>query len=598
MKSLTLILAGLAMSASLANAQTCPAVGQDTDCGVLITVTDKGATVTITGQGPFDGIEDTLVGVVNNSKLPIVRLGLKGQLPIFDFDGDGLVTFGIPGNGQDNTGYGGPNAFFTNINASRTAGTVNFIVPIAANGGTGFFSLEEALGGATSCTAIINKAVKRQRVNENICATFTPKRGFTLQQAAQLCGFKDFDWVQKITHQNDPSEFFARNIDGAFDPAIVGPVRLTSARVPWADPPQGGGYTYSTNPDFSFPFYYDPAVDLPDQKDGTNPPACTLANAGAGKTLTFHDAPGDGCLRGGDDVGTLACDFTSEPKGSYGGYVTHLAGVNFDGTATDLGIGFAWISTYNGHTGGIRIKKTLLAGDDDGTGGIAILDVNDDTTVQFDDTVTVTTVNDIPPAGFPALSAGNACDGTFSGSFTGDINISDGQNCTLVNGNITGNIQQHGGSLTLTGTTVDGSVNVHGHSAFSSSALSTILGDLIVNGEGDNTVVNPSSNQVCGTIVAGNLHVLGYAIALQIGSNDDTICAGNLVGGDLNVNGNKAPISVLNNVVAGDFHATGNRGTTAIFSDIVTGSLQCQANASLTGGGNNAQQKLGQCLQF
>lgn len=133
---MTLILVSLASIASLANAQACPAVGNDTDCGILITVTDKGAKVTITGQGPFDGIEDTLVGVVNNSKLPVVRLGLKGKRPIFDFDGDGLVAFGIPGNAQDSTGYGGPNAFFTDINGSRTAGTVNFIVPIAPNGGT------------------------------------------------------------------------------------------------------------------------------------------------------------------------------------------------------------------------------------------------------------------------------------------------------------------------------------------------------------------------------------------------------------------------------------------------------------------------------
>lgn len=64
---------------SLANAQTvCPAVGQDTTCGTIITVIDTGATISNTGQGPYDGIEDTLVGVVNNSSMPISALGLSG----------------------------------------------------------------------------------------------------------------------------------------------------------------------------------------------------------------------------------------------------------------------------------------------------------------------------------------------------------------------------------------------------------------------------------------------------------------------------------------------------------------------------------------
>ena len=37
----------------------CPAVGHDSTCGTLITVTDSGASVSFTGQGPYDGVDDT-----------------------------------------------------------------------------------------------------------------------------------------------------------------------------------------------------------------------------------------------------------------------------------------------------------------------------------------------------------------------------------------------------------------------------------------------------------------------------------------------------------------------------------------------------------
>ena len=45
------------------HAQTCPPVGAVTDCGIIITITDKGTTLKNTGQGPYDGSDDSLVGV-------------------------------------------------------------------------------------------------------------------------------------------------------------------------------------------------------------------------------------------------------------------------------------------------------------------------------------------------------------------------------------------------------------------------------------------------------------------------------------------------------------------------------------------------------
>jgi len=404
-----------------------------------------------------------------------------------------------------------------------------------------------------------------------------------------------------------------RNLGGAFDPAINGPVRLTSARVPWSDPPQGGGYADGfggdATPDFSFPFYYDPAVDLPGQEDGSPEVACTLPNAGAGKTLNFHDAPADDCLRGGSDVGAAICDFKAEPKGSYGGYKTRLVGINFDGTPTDLGIGFTWTSTYNGTTGRVHIKKTLLAGDDNGTGGVTITSVSDQTNLDFG----VTTINDVPPGVFPALSSGDACNGTFGGAFTGDVVISTGQSCTFINATITGNVHQNGGALVLTAMQVSGDVHIRGESMFSIGSLTVIGSDLIIRGnggdddegedeDGDRRTSNmPNStppNQICGTIVQRNLDVRKNKTAVQIGSDSDSSCAGNLIGGDLEVEQNLASIAIFDSSVVGNLEVEDNTGQIAIFDNIISGNLRCEDNSAITGAGNEAKRKQGQCSLF
>ena len=148
---ITLMICGFVASAGLATAGICPVVGGATDCDVVITITDSGTSVTITGQPPYDGIDDMLIGVANFSSQPIRALGLTSALPIFALDGDGVVAFGLPGNAHDGTGYGGPNAYFTNISPDKTMGTVNFITPIPAFLGIGYFSLETSLSSAISC---------------------------------------------------------------------------------------------------------------------------------------------------------------------------------------------------------------------------------------------------------------------------------------------------------------------------------------------------------------------------------------------------------------------------------------------------------------
>src|ERR1039457_2953640 len=227
LRSWLMILSVTIISAGLANAQ-CPPVGADTTCGIIITVIQTGnapcppqgcASITFTGQGPYDQIEDTLVGVVNKSTLPINSLVLTSSTIAFGFDGDGICGIS-PNTGQPYvpvppgcpfgpTTYEGPGVFFSNISSDRTTGTVNFNPPIPP-GGTAYFSLEESLTQATACSSVINGSVpKPPGGGTTIGMTFTPTLGYTLVQAAQICGFADWDWQQTITSLPLPSPFFA-----------------------------------------------------------------------------------------------------------------------------------------------------------------------------------------------------------------------------------------------------------------------------------------------------------------------------------------------------------------------------------------------------
>lgn len=151
-----LLLAGSIASATLLT--QCPAVGLDTGCGILITITaaSGGATTAFTvvaasapTQGPYDGVEDTLIGVLNASGMTVNTLALSSTTDIFGFDGDGpCATTVTPNPGNCNvaepSGYGGPNVTFSGINAAFTAGTVNFTGGLA-DGASRWFGLEESL---------------------------------------------------------------------------------------------------------------------------------------------------------------------------------------------------------------------------------------------------------------------------------------------------------------------------------------------------------------------------------------------------------------------------------------------------------------------
>lgn len=149
--------------ASLSTTGVCPNVssvspqgsggaGNATDCNLLITFGSSGSITTDTGlQTTYDSIDDSLIGVVNNSGGALSAFNISGSY-IFGFDGDGIDLYvaalndgtspEVSGN-PDTTGYGGPLGYFTNIASNNSSGTVNFD-PLA-NGATTYFSLEEPI---------------------------------------------------------------------------------------------------------------------------------------------------------------------------------------------------------------------------------------------------------------------------------------------------------------------------------------------------------------------------------------------------------------------------------------------------------------------
>src|SRR5487761_2715884 len=147
---------------AVTSADPCPAIGQDTiGCALIITIDSSGGVSVSPGPNigmPYDGVEDTLIGVVNNSSQPISSLALSSALNIFGFDGDGICTYTFSGysyctsaqqsqtNNDDNHAagldYQGPDNTWT-VASSKT-GAVNFTPPLGAGGNT-YFSLEEPL---------------------------------------------------------------------------------------------------------------------------------------------------------------------------------------------------------------------------------------------------------------------------------------------------------------------------------------------------------------------------------------------------------------------------------------------------------------------
>ncbi len=191
-----------------------------------------------------------------------------------------------------------------------------------------------------------------------------------------------------------------------------------------------------------------------------------------------------------------------------------------------------------------------------------------------------------------APASGTKCNGVYYGTFKGNITVLKGQSCTFISGGVTGSIAEFGGSLSLANATVGGGIGIIGGSYFIGPAT-IIKGDLAV-------LATPASalqNQVCGASIGGSLTFLANGSPVAIGSNSP-VCPGNTIGGSLVVDLNFAATSIFDNTVGGSLLDQGNSQPTQVYSNHVSAALNCSGDKTITGGGNTAAKKQGQCATF
>jgi hypothetical protein len=149
-----LVAAALVFFSVAASAGPCPALGNiPAGCNETITLNAGGTgTVVVNNATPYDGSDDQLIGVINNTGGPVSSITISGA-GIGAFDGDGgwapggaCVTIGpntfgcfTPSIAADPGGYSGPNNTFSPFSVNTVVDT---FVGGLANGATTFFTLE------------------------------------------------------------------------------------------------------------------------------------------------------------------------------------------------------------------------------------------------------------------------------------------------------------------------------------------------------------------------------------------------------------------------------------------------------------------------
>ena len=190
------------------------------------------------------------------------------------------------------------------------------------------------------------------------------------------------------------------------------------------------------------------------------------------------------------------------------------------------------------------------------------------------------------------VPAAGKCNGVYNGTFKGNLTISAGQTCTFIGGGITGNVTENGGTFMANNAAFGGNVVVSG------GILS--LGPGVAVKGSVTMILTPKAivpSQVCGATIGGNLQVLGSSAPVTIGSATPA-CPGNTIAGSLTVSANNAPTAIYNNTVGGSLLDLANLKPTQVFSNHVRSTLSCAADVSITGGGNTASSKQGQCSKF
>ena len=179
----------------------CPAIGASPSCEILLVVnTDN--TVSVIGDpsvGPFDGNDDTLVGIINDSTSAVDAVTVSGPgSDLSGFDGDGICSGdygtwnGSAGCPYGPTGYEGPGTSFVTDPSLPDSAEIDFTGGLAP-GKSAYFSLEGALTSAEltaregGLTCGDNASKYRTTVSENAGVVLALPELFTDTVTADWC---------------------------------------------------------------------------------------------------------------------------------------------------------------------------------------------------------------------------------------------------------------------------------------------------------------------------------------------------------------------------------------------------------------------------
>jgi glucosylceramidase len=154
----------------------CPAVGSSPSCGILLVVNSDGSVSVVTDPtvGPYDGTDDTLVGIVNDSNAAVQAVTVTGPgSGLGELDGDGLCTYGVSGCPFGPTGYEGPGTGIVTSPSLPDSAEIDFASGLAASG-TAYFSLEGALTSAqlTARRGTLGNNVQVWQPQDSVTAPF------------------------------------------------------------------------------------------------------------------------------------------------------------------------------------------------------------------------------------------------------------------------------------------------------------------------------------------------------------------------------------------------------------------------------------------
>ncbi len=154
-----LVVAPMTASAAAAPAPPftqCPAIGSSPSCEILLVINPDNSVNVLNDSsvGTFDGSDDTLVGIVNNSSAAVKAITVSGpgsDLSGFDVDGICSGSYGTwsgsSGCPYGPTGYEGPGTSFVTKSSLPDSAEVDFTGGLAP-GKSAYFSLEGALATA------------------------------------------------------------------------------------------------------------------------------------------------------------------------------------------------------------------------------------------------------------------------------------------------------------------------------------------------------------------------------------------------------------------------------------------------------------------